>query len=151
MSSNNIPLGYRPLAWMGLIGNLIFEIALVVIVILMTFSGDITATGQDPGGLGTAINYLNFLLSMPLSIIGVWISFNLIKRNVIALSFIKPYFITGIILNIASIIAELRFNLDMADNSFIELSIGAFEVLVNAATLAYWDRTAIKSYLLAGK
>jgi len=143
------PRGYRAMAWLGLASNAFLLVYSILLVIAVTFNlGD-----TDDEVLfsafynATAIGYSFCLLYLPLCIIGVKISWRLIKRRSTALNHVRLFILSSMLLLIAETFGEAKFNLDAGTGTASEIAIGAFSVLVFALVLSYWDRDLIRKYL----
>jgi hypothetical protein len=143
------PRGYRAMAWLGLASNALLLVYSILLVIAVTFNlGD-----TDDEVLfsafynATAISYSFCLLYLPLCIVGVKISWRLVKRRSAALNHVRLFIFSSMMLLIAETFGEAKFNLDAGTGTSFEIAIGAFSVLVFALVLSYWDRDLMRKYL----
>jgi len=59
---------------------------------------------------------------------------------------IRFFFIACIVLQIAAISGEAKFNLDATTSTSIELAVSMFNIVVDALTLNYWDGEKMSKY-----
>ena len=143
------PRGYRAMVWIGLSSNVCLLVYSILVVIAVTFNFGDTDDELLFSSFynATAVSYSFYLLYIPLSVVGSRISWRLIKRRPNALTNIRLFFLTTIVLTIAETAAEAVFNLDASTGTASDIATNAFAVLLEALVLSYYDREPVIKYL----
>jgi len=144
------PKGFRAMAWIGLAGNVSLLAYSAILVIAVTLG---LGNGDEDNFFSifyneTALSYFSCLLYIPLALVGIRISWRLIKRKPNALSYVRLFFLASIMLTIAETTAEAVFNLAASTGTASEIAMNAFGVLIEALILFYWDRDPVRKYLV---
>jgi len=142
-----VPFGFRPLAVIGVLTNVLYLLFVLVSIVWNTFGGP-----QDSVPEYIRANALEFqsnLFYLPLSLIGIIISIGLIRKNIRSLRHLKYLLIGSIAFDASYGITEAKFSLDGSSGGAADLLVASLGILLNSLIYAYWDRSVIVNYMKA--